>query len=410
MSSKVLAIFLFAFFLYSTAAKAATESVRDSLGTERKGGSLLVLHKVEAGETLMALARRYRSSLKAIQEENPHLSAGVKVGEVVKVPYPAEAKPASAGRKTHTVTGGQGLFSIARTYNVSVADLRAWNGLTSDNLSEGQVLFISAGKGGSSTAAEGATAEPVTPITETANAAQPVVKDKSEQPAARRKTHKVGRGEGLSTISQKYKVSTKDLRKWNRLSSSKIHVGQVLIVSPPKKQSAAQEEAPSATEVGEISARQTVSVNNDPRRKSDTRSSVKDGENADPAGLQARGDAEARSGREEPGRRENRVGSGDVVIASTSSVSRVTEAGLAESINDSGNTEGYYALHRTAPVGTILQVRNEMNNMSVFVKVVGKLPDTGANDKLVVKITQKAYERLAAIDRRFRVEVTYLPH
>jgi hypothetical protein len=51
-----------------------------------------------------------------------------------------------------------------------------------------------------------------------------------------------------------------------------------------------------------------------------------------------------------------------------------------------------------------------MNNMSVFVKVVGKLPDTGANDKLVVKITQKAYERLAAIDRRFRVEVTYLPH
>jgi hypothetical protein len=28
-----------------------------------------------------------------------------------------------------------------------------------------------------------------------------------------------------------------------------------------------------------------------------------------------------------------------------------------------------------------------MNNLSVFVKVVGKLPDTGANDKTVVKIT-----------------------
>lgn len=57
-----------------------------------------------------------------------------------------------------------------------------------------------------------------------------------------------------------------------------------------------------------------------------------------------------------------------------------------------------------------MQVRNEMNNLSVFVKVVGKLPDTGANDKLVVKITQKAYERLAAVDKRFRVEVTYLPN
>ncbi len=408
MPSKVLTIFLFAFSLYSTSVKAEAVTVCDSLGTERKGASLLVLHKVEAGETLMALARRYGTNLKAIQEENPHLAAGVKVGEVVKVPYPAENKPASAGRKTHTVTGGQGLFSIARTYNVSVADLRTWNGLTSDNLSEGQELFVSAGKDGSTTAAEGAPAEPATTLTEPAVAAQPAVKEKPGQPAARRKTHKVGRGEGLTTISRKYNVSMKDLREWNRLSSSNIKVGQVLVVSPPKKQSAAPDEAPAGTEVREVAARQTVPVNNDPRRKSDTRSSVKDGENADPAGLQARADAEARAGREEPGRRENR--SGDAVIAGTGSLSKVVEAGLAESINDSGDTEGYYALHRTAPVGTILQVRNEMNNMSVFVKVVGKLPDTGANDKLVVKITQKAYERLAAVDRRFRVEVTYLPH
>lgn len=56
---------------------------------------------------------------------------------------------------------------------------------------------------------------------------------------------------------------------------------------------------------------------------------------------------------------------------------------------DSGNSDMFLALHRTAPVGTIMQVRNQMNDLSVFVKVIGKLPDTGANDKVVVKISKK---------------------
>jgi hypothetical protein len=146
----------------------------------------------------------------------------------------------------------------------------------------------------------------------------------------------------------------------------------------------------------------------DAKRKPDSKSSVKDGEDDDPTGIQARNQADAKADQED--RRETRTVSNDAVVANTVGFPKVIEAGLAESISDSGDTEGYYALHRSAPVGTILQVRNEMNNLSVFVKVVGKLPDTGANDKLVVKITQKAYERLAAVDRRFRVEVTYLPN
>ena len=40
-------------------------------------------------------------------------------------------------------------------------------------------------------------------------------------------------------------------------------------------------------------------------------------------------------------------------------------------------------------------------------RVVGPIPDTGVNDKLVVKISKSAYDRLGAIDPKFRVEVTY---
>jgi rare lipoprotein A (peptidoglycan hydrolase) len=167
---------------------------------------------------------------------------------------------------------------------------------------------------------------------------------------------------------------------------------------------------PVPTEPPVVQARSENTTKTESDRKPNNKSSVKDAEDDDPTGIHVRAAAEAKSDREGANGKETRNVSNDALVANTSGFPKVVEAGLAESINDSGNTEGYYALHRSAPVGTILQVRNEMNNLSVFVKVVGKLPDTGANDKLVVKITQKAYERLAAVDKRFRVEVTYLPN
>lgn len=51
--------------------------------------------------------------------------------------------PAPIG--SHTVTAGQTLWSISRLLGVSVADLKAWNGLTSDTLRVGQVLRVNGG-------------------------------------------------------------------------------------------------------------------------------------------------------------------------------------------------------------------------------------------------------------------------
>jgi hypothetical protein len=38
---------------------------------------------------------------------------------------------------------------------------------------------------------------------------------------------------------------------------------------------------------------------------------------------------------------------------------------------------------------------------------MGKLPDTALTDKVIIRISKSAYDRLGAIDQRFRVEVTY---
>src|SRR5690606_28477800 len=65
----------------------------------------------------------------------------------------------------------------------------------------------------------------------------------------------------------------------------------------------------------------------------------------------------------------------------SSGFKKVVELGMAEVIEDATDTKKYVALHRTAPIGTIMQVTNEMNSQNVFVRVIGKLPATGENDK-----------------------------
>jgi len=61
---------------------------------------------------------------------------------------PASATPASAapatGATQHTVAKGETLYSIARLYNVKVADLKAWNAKADDNAKVGEVLRVKA--------------------------------------------------------------------------------------------------------------------------------------------------------------------------------------------------------------------------------------------------------------------------
>ena len=85
----------------------------------------------------------------------------------------------------------------------------------------------------------------------------------------------------------------------------------------------------------------------------------------------------------------------------------VRETGLAEVIEGTGNHKKYLVLHRTAPVGTIMRVRNEENDITIFARVVGKLPDTGDNSRLVIKLSKAAYDQLRAVNARFPVEVAY---
>jgi rare lipoprotein A (peptidoglycan hydrolase) len=86
----------------------------------------------------------------------------------------------------------------------------------------------------------------------------------------------------------------------------------------------------------------------------------------------------------------------------------VKEQGVASWIQDEDvNPNKFIALHRTAPLGTMIKVINKMNRRVVLVKVVGSLPATGDNANLVIKISKAAAQKLDVRDPRFQCELSY---
>ena len=82
--------------------------------------------------------------------------------------------------------------------------------------------------------------------------------------------------------------------------------------------------------------------------------------------------------------------------------------GFASSIDGLDDSDKYLALHKSAPIGTIIFVKNQMNESMVIVRVIGKLPNTGINDKIDIRLSRIAYDKLNAKDLIIPVELTYV--
>lgn len=67
-----------------------------------------------------------------------------------------------------------------------------------------------------------------------------------------------------------------------------------------------------------------------------------------------------------------------------------------------------YALHRRAPVNSTISVSNPMSGRTVFVKVVGRIPNRAYGNEVKVVVSPAVAKMLGAKDPRFFVEVKYL--
>ena len=86
----------------------------------------------------------------------------------------------------------------------------------------------------------------------------------------------------------------------------------------------------------------------------------------------------------------------------------VNETCVASWIDGQSSTSNkYYALHKTAPIGTIIKITNRMNSTSIYVKVVGRLPETGENEGILIKVSKAGADKLGVIDQRFQAQLVY---
>ncbi len=85
----------------------------------------------------------------------------------------------------------------------------------------------------------------------------------------------------------------------------------------------------------------------------------------------------------------------------------VTQKGAAYWNRESENNRSLFALHDEAPRGSIIAVTNPMTRRQVFVRVIGKVPESPFFDNVVVVVSPAVARMLGAIDPRFFVEVEY---
>jgi LysM repeat protein len=281
----------------------AVEVAKDSIGLKREGGKSFVLYKVEPKQTLFSIVKRYGSSVAEFKAANPGVSESVQVGQTIKIPY------------------------------------------------KGVIATV--------------------PVTKPA----PPVVTPAPTESVKMVSHVVESGQGLYAVATKYKVTMADLRKWNNLTSDQLTAGQVLIVDA--------REYERAKKAGDLPAKGEIVKVED----TNLGSGISNPKPAEPADTDTKTSSET---------------------SKTSSGYRKTiETGLAELIDVEDKSGKYLALHRSAPIGTLVNVKNSSNGQSIWVKVVGKMPDIGS-DKVIIKLSPRAFEKLNPSDKRIRAEISYM--
>lgn len=204
-----------------------------------------VAHTVEIRETLFSIARRYQITVQDIRDWNNLESDVLPPGTVIYVspplperapePQPQAPLPVTdplpeirvQDNHYHEVLAGETLFSIARRYQLTVAEIRDWNDADLEILRPGMMVRI---------APPDATlpVEPVPALPDTPVRAEPAIPQPPTEPVTERKItpkiHEVEVGENLFSISRKYDVHVNQIREWNSLEVSAIQPGQKLTV------------------------------------------------------------------------------------------------------------------------------------------------------------------------------------
>ena len=181
-----------------------------------------IVYRVKSGDYLGRIASRHRCTVAQIKRWNNLKSNNIRVGQrliIYRGGVASSSSGSSSGKSsgnaygsgstsatgTYTVKSGDTLSGIATRHGVSVAQLKQWNNLSSNNIKAGQKLKVSAG------------------------GTAPAVQSNGEYTE-----YTVKSGDSFYSIAQNYPgISAQNIMDFNGLSSSKLKPGMKIKI--PKK-------------------------------------------------------------------------------------------------------------------------------------------------------------------------------
>jgi membrane-bound lytic murein transglycosylase D len=194
-------------------------------------------HKVQPGDTLLSVARTYRTTPKAIAEAN-NLDDSSDLAPDSKLIIPIAAgkrstteDPATYARVAtrYKVRKGDTVQSVADNFGVPPAMIRKWNHLKGDSLKGRTVVYVH---------------QPVTPNAARDSSVASRSHSKSgktthtaasgpaaSEPSASVVHHKVKQGETLFSIASSYNTTVDALKRDNR-NIAVLHPGMILVIRP----------------------------------------------------------------------------------------------------------------------------------------------------------------------------------
>jgi len=159
--------------------------------------------------------------------------------------------------------------------------------------------------------------------------------------------HTVEKSQTLYTVARMYKTSVEDLRRWNNLVDSDLKIGSKLIVNMN----------------AEVVKQVPFEVLKETSKKT---------------------------------------------VRSNTGYDKIVETGKAEAFDTNEGDKYYYVLHKTLSIGTVVQVENEANGITIYGRVVGKLPES-ADKNMILKLSKLAYAKLGGESASIKVQVAHLP-
>jgi peptidoglycan lytic transglycosylase D len=189
-------------------------------------------HKVEAGESLSTIARRYHVLPAEIADAN-ELPEGAPLEEGQRLIIPAAERPGVTLGKLmrYRVRRGDTLASIADEFDVSTTELRQWNHLRSNRVGRGVRLKVYPG-GMTRPSKQTRTAPPPAAVSAAVRGkiSLPVIQARSNPVV-----HRVKSGETLWSIARAYRTTVEAIRSGNRyLFSRPLQVGDTLTILPSR--------------------------------------------------------------------------------------------------------------------------------------------------------------------------------